>query len=154
MSCFFQPKDIQFTFLCDTETQQRLHLILTLVISCPLVRCDLIQIVGDALHIFGLGSVSLTGYAHVASLNPQTVTWQEESCGGVGLGPSLLGHTITPTDEDGLAGGRGGGRVQRGAIGFFGWSLHVHFGTHNGVPVPYSGALQGKEHEEQHKAKD
>lgn len=37
------------------------------------------------------------------------LTWQEESGGGsgggVGLGPSLLGNTITPTDEDSLTGG-------------------------------------------------
>lgn len=60
----------------------------------------------------------------------------------MGLGPSLLGHTIAATDKDGLTGGRGG-RGQRGAIRFFGWrSLHVNFGTHNGVPVPYSGALK------------
>ena len=91
------------------------------------------------------------------------LTWQEESRGGggggvgvgvgVGLRPSLLGHTITSTDEDGLAGGRGG-RVQRGTVGVFGWSLHVDFGTHDGVPVPYSGALESKEHEdeEEHEA--
>lgn len=65
----------------------------------------------------------------------------------MGLGPSLLGQTIRPTDEDGLARGRGG-RGQEGTIGFFGWwSLHVHFGTHNGVPVLYSGALKNKENE-------
>lgn len=94
--------------------------------------------------------VALNPQGHAAGLRP-VLTWQEESCGGVGLGPSLLGPAITPTDEDGLAGGRGG-RVQRGAIGFFGWSLHVHFGTHNGVRVPYSGALEGKEYEGQFQA--
>lgn len=88
---------------------------------------------------------------NTATLRP-VLTWQEESCGGVRLGPSLLGHSIITTDEDSLT-GRGGGRVQMGAIRFFRWSLHVHFGTHNCIPVPQSGALESKEYDEQYKAK-
>lgn len=71
------------------------------------------------------------------------LTLEEERCGGVRLCPGFFGHAVTHRNQDVLFGGRDRW-VRRGWIRLFGWSIRVHFGTHDSVLVLHSGALEHK----------
>lgn len=77
------------------------------------------------------------------------LTLQEEGGGGggVGLRPGLFGHAVAHRNQDVLLRGRDRW-VRRGRIRVFGWSFHVHFGTHDGLPVLHSGPLEHKRPEQ------
>lgn len=87
-------------------------------------------------------SVSICQGANPVPPGPE-LTLEKESCGGVGLRPGFFGHAVAHRNQDVLLGGRDRW-VWRGWIWFFGRSLHVHFGTHDGVVVFRSGALEQK----------
>lgn len=73
----------------------------------------------------------------------QELTLEEECCGGVWLCPGFFGHAVAHRNQDVLFGG-GDRWVRRGWIWLFGWSIRVHFGTHDSVLVLHSGALEHK----------